>query len=196
MAEEWCHQMASWLTPQHKTMWVYPTETRKTRNNQTDPNPNEQLLLGSINPPYRGRTTNLAAPVYGSESRLPLTIQSIAKKVPFRKTTDSYQGQPRNSTHAPPPPLNNKTNNGNNGDSSINKNLANPTGQQTNLKMKPFTKIKLTVIKIMVLQQHPIKPAHPTGQQTNPRVKGPSKTRMTLIKIPVTQQYEIIPAHP
>ena len=29
MAEEWRHQMASWLTPQHKTMWAYPTETEK-----------------------------------------------------------------------------------------------------------------------------------------------------------------------
>ena len=48
----------------------------KTENNQTDPNPKRQPLLGLNNPPYRGRTTNLVAPVSGTEYRLPLTILS------------------------------------------------------------------------------------------------------------------------
>ena len=112
MAEEWRHHMASSLTPQHKTMWAYPTETGKTRNNQTDPNPNRQLLLGLNNPPHGGVPPIWPRPFLARSAAF--LLQSLhnawptAEKGTPRKIQPTHtEANKENSTHAPPPPFKN-----------------------------------------------------------------------------------------
>ena len=120
----------------------------KTKKNQTDPNLKRQLLLGLNNPPYRGRTTNLAAPVSGTECHLPLTIytpySAHSKETPLQKKYNRFIPRPIKKTQPMPHLL-----------PSI---ISRPT------------------IQIRNTQQYPINISHSTGQQTNLKMIQNHKT--------------------
>ena len=85
---------------------------RKTRNNQTDPNPNRQLLLGLNNPPHGGVPPIWPRPFLARSAAFLLqsthNTQSVAEKGTSRKIQPTHtKANKENSTHAPPPPFNN-----------------------------------------------------------------------------------------
>ena len=85
---------------------------RKTRNNQTDPNPNRQLLLGLNNPPHGGVPPIWPRPFLARSTAFLLQSKHnawpIAEKGTPRKIQPNHtKANKENSTHAPPPPFKN-----------------------------------------------------------------------------------------